>query len=310
MTTIEASNHSIAVVTPTYLPDLSRCELLARSLDRTSPDVPHYLVVDRRDRWAFKHLETGRRRLIESEALLGKWIWRMPGRRSFWFSLKAPPVRGWIIQQILKIASIDAIPEQTLVFCDSDTAFFRHFDREDILVDGKVGLLDVGMAGDPKWTTVARRLLGLAQHDGASRNHVGNMICWNRETVKMMQQRIETSTGMDWRVALARTTNFSEYMVYGIFVSEVLGYDAVNHAPSSVPLVRASWHTPLATDSAIDAFFTDFDSRTVAVMIHSKDSVDPVRYRHHLERLWSAGDKKLAPDIRGGVRYSADANDV
>jgi hypothetical protein len=302
LTTIEGSNDSIAVVTPTYLPDLARCELLAESLDRTSPDVPHYLIVDRRDRAAFKHLEKGRRRLIESEELLGKWIWRMPGRKSIWLSLTAPPVRGWIIQQILKIASIDAIPEQTLVFCDSDTAFFRHFGREDILVDGKVGLLDVGFSGDDRrWTTVARHLLGLAQQDGRrsanSGNHVGNMICWNRETVKAMRQRIETSTGMDWRVALARTTKFSEYMIYGTFVREVLGYDAVNHAPSAVPLVKASWGVSLATDAAIDTFFADFDPRTVAVMIHSKDGVDPARFRHHLERLWSAGDKALSPDM-------------
>lgn len=280
---------SFAIVTPTYLPDLQRCELLAESLDRTTPDVPHYLIVDRRDRAAFRHLEGRRRHLIESEALLGKWIWRIPGRKSFWLSLKAPPVRGWIIQQILKIAAIEAIPEQTLVFCDSDTAFFRRFDRENLLIDGKVGLLDVDLAGTPQWTATARRLLGLAENQGlGSRNHVGNMICWNRETVKAMQQRIEESTGIDWKLALARTAHFSEYMIYGIFVREVLGYDAVDHAPSSVPLVKASWHVPLLTDSDIEAFFADFDSRTVAVMIHSKDGVDPTRYRRHLERWWAA----------------------
>jgi hypothetical protein len=76
-------------------------------------------------------------------------------------------------------------------------------------------------------------------------------------------------------------------MIYGIFVREVLGYDAVDHAPSSVPLVKASWHVPLTTDSDIEAFFADFDSRTVAVMIHSKDGVDPTRYRRHLERWWN-----------------------
>src|ERR1700733_2014461 len=136
----QSSITTFAIVTPTYLPDLKRCELLVESLDRTTPHVPHYLIVDRRDRAAFKHLEGRRRHLVESETLLGKWIWRMPGRKSFWVSLKALPVRGWIVQQILKIAAIEAVPEQTLVFCDSDTAFFRRFDHKDLLVDGKVGL--------------------------------------------------------------------------------------------------------------------------------------------------------------------------
>jgi hypothetical protein len=283
--------NSVAIVTPTYLPDLKRCELLAESLDRTTPDVPHYLIVDRRDLAAFRHLEGRRRHLIESETLLGKWIWRIPGRKSFWLSLKAPPVRGWIIQQILKIAVIEAVPEQILVFCDSDTAFFRKFSREDLLVDGKVGLLDVDLAGERQWTATARRLLGLAENHGiGSRTHVGNMICWNREIIKAMQQRIEKSTGLDWKLALARTTHFSEYMIYGIFVCEVLGYDRVDHAPSSVPLVKPSWHIPLLTDSDIEAFFTDFDPRTVAVMIHSKDGVNPMRYRKYLEMRWNQID--------------------
>jgi len=26
------------------------------------------------------------------------------------------------------------------------------------------------------------------------------------------------------------------------------------------------------------------------VMVHSKDGIDPARYRHHLEHLWKAAD--------------------
>jgi hypothetical protein len=286
----EKSDCSFAVVTPTYLPDLARCELLAESLDLCAPHLPHYLIVDRRDRSAFNHLDGGKRRLIESESLVGDWMWRLPGRKAFWVSLKAPPVRGWIIQQILKIGAISAIPERTLVFCDSDTAFFRRFECDDLMIDGKVGLLDVDFVNDStrRWTAVARRLLGLSQYDGGYRNHVGNMICWNRDTVKAMQRQIETSTGMNWQVALSRTPSFSEYMVYGIFVREVLGYKVADQVPSVVPLVKSSWGAALTTDSAIDTFFADCDRRTVGVMIHSKDGIDPDRFRHHMRRWWKA----------------------
>lgn len=281
-------DRSFAIVTPTYLPDLARCELLVESLDRTVPEVPHYLVVDRRDRPAFRHLAGRRRYLLESEALIGNWLWQMPGRKGLRLSMRAPPVRGWIFQQILKIASIDAIAERTLVFCDSDTAFFRRFDRNNLLVDGKMGLLDVGFINDEtrQWTATARSLLGLPDRSGGYRNHVGNMICWNRETVRAMQRTIEASKGMDWQVVLARTLRFSEYMIYGIFVREMLGYDAVDHAPSPARLVKASWGVSLEADADIDAFFSEFGPETVAVMIHSKDGIDPARYRGHLERLW------------------------
>jgi hypothetical protein len=276
-------------VTPTYLPDLARCELLAESLDRMMPDLAHYLIVDRKDWSAFRHLQRGRRRLIESESLVGQWLWRMPGRKSFWLSWKAPPVRGWIIQQILKIAVTDAVPERTLVFCDSDTAFFRRFERQDLLVNGKVGLLDVDFVNDDirHWTKIARRLLGLPLGSHSYRGYVGNMICWNSETIKLMRQQIETTMGVHWQVALARTASFSEYMLYGVFVRELLGYDTVDHTPSVVPLVKPSWGMQLATDTAMEAFFANFDPRTVAVMIHSRDQIDPDRIRKHLQRLWN-----------------------
>src|ERR1700730_5498069 len=282
------SDQSFAIVTPTYLPDLTRCELLAESLDRTAPQIPHYLIVSRSERAAFSHLELGSRRIIESEAVLGKWILRMPRRKGgIWLSLSAMPVRGWIIQQMLKIGAIDVIPDRTLVFCDSDVAFFRHFQRDDLLVGEKIGLLDVDPnAYSPRWTATARRLLGIPSSGGSYRNHVGHMICWNRETIRAMQQRIESSTNTHWKIALARTSSFAEYMIYGIFVREVLGYDAVDHAPSTVPLVKQSWADELRTEQAMKTFFSDFDPRTIAVMIHSKQGVDLARYRPHLEHLW------------------------
>lgn len=288
MEIIDPSHLTIAVVTPTYLPDLPRCELLAESMERMAPNVPHYLIVDRRDRRAFAHLQRGRRRIIESEEILGKWIMRFPGRRPYWFSFKTPPVRGWIIQQILKFGVLDFISERTLVFCDSDTAFFRPFSRDDLLVNGKIGLLDVDDVDDNtrRWTIAARQLLGAPGDRHAFRNHVGNMICWNRELVKVLRERIESSCGISWKVALARTLTFSEYIIYGIFVREVLGYDNVDHAPSTVPLVKPSWGLSLSTDAAIERFFNDFDPRTVAVMIHSRDGIDVSRYRPQLERLW------------------------
>ena len=167
---------------------------------------------------------------------------------------------------------------------------FRPFDRGDLLIEGKVKLFDAAFVNDEirKWTQIARRLLGLPQRDDGYRNHVSQMICWNRETVKAMQNRIETSTGMNWQIALARTLRFSEYITYGVFVREALGYKAVDHAPSRAELVKVSWQSKLTTDADIDVFFNNFDPQTVAVMVHSKDGIDPTRYRHHLERLWRA----------------------
>jgi hypothetical protein len=80
------NDFSFAIVTPTYWRDLTRCELLAESIDRCVPEIPHYLIVDRRDKVNFKHLERGKRRLIESEELVSNLFWRIPGKSSRTYS--------------------------------------------------------------------------------------------------------------------------------------------------------------------------------------------------------------------------------
>ena len=112
------------------------------------------------------------------------------------------------------------------------------------------------------------------------------MICWNRETIHALQGRIQAHSSLDWAIAVARESTFSEYVLYGVFVRELVGYDAVDHTPSAVPLVKASWGYDLTTENRMAAFFSKFDPRTVAVMIHSKDRIDLAGLRLHLERHW------------------------
>jgi Family of unknown function (DUF6492) len=282
------NENSIAIVTPTYWRDLARCELLAESLDRCAPRIPHYLIVDRRDRRMFAHLVHAQRKIIESEALIDTCFWRIPGESGWWLSLRTPPVRGWLMQQIKKLAAIEAIPENTLVFCDSDSAFFRSFRRTDLLVEGKIGLLDVEYDNNDirRWTATSRRLLGIPHVDGEYRNYVGYLVCWNRNTVKALQNRLEQVNQMRWQLALARNYTLSEYMLYGVFVREFLGYVATDHSPSDVPLMKALVGQTLSNSNAIDELFSDFDPKTIGIMVHSKGGIEPSQFRDRLEQLW------------------------
>ncbi len=278
---------SFAIITPSYAPDYERCALLVESLDRCCPAVNHYIIVDRRDMALFRNLASDRTRLIEAETLVESWLHRTPGRRGFWVSVRAWPVRGWIMQQIYKIAAADVVTERVLVFCDSDVTFLRPFNAEMLLVDGGLGLLDISYADDKgrEWTRLARELLGLPQ-GGETRGHVGNMICWRRDLVLAMRKRIEEVQGVSWQLAIARLKTFSEYILYGVFVREVIGYSGSGHQPSDVPLVKPSWGRDISNLDGLTHFFNDFDPRTVAVMAHSKDAVDHARYRAMVEAQW------------------------
>lgn len=280
-----------AFVTPSYPPDLQRCALLVESLDRCCPEAVHYLIVDRRDVSGFRRLASSRTKIVESEALIEPWLRRLPTRHGLWVSLRTVPVRGWMMQQIRKLAVANYLSVPNIVCCDSDMAFIRRFELSNLMVDGEVGLLDVPFQNDNirTWTRDARRLLGLPADGGEFRGHVGQMICWRRDNVLGLQQRIEARTGMSWQQAIARMKTVSEYIVYGVYVRELIGYAKSGHHPSQVPLVKTSWDADLTTRDGLDAFFAEFDPRTIAIMAHSKDRIDQARLRELIEAQWRQG---------------------
>lgn len=279
-----------AIITPSYAGDFERCKLLAESVRECAPDIPHYIIVDDRDRRLFKSLEVGRTRLVPSEDITAPWLVRLPLRRGLWLNFRGLPVRGWILQQLLKIGASNVLSEDVLVNCDSDIAFFRRVSLETFLKGDAVRLFDTAFCNEEviKWDRVSCALLGI-EHDGADiRAHVGNMICWRRDVSLALQSHIERTQGKHWQAVLSNQRSFSEYMLYGAFVRRVLGYSYSGHEPTDVPFVKASWGSDLSSRDKLADFMADFDDRTVAVMAHSKDAVDLADLRGHLQKRWAS----------------------
>lgn len=282
-----ARKPKFAFVTPSYPRDLDRCRLLVESVRRCCPKARHFLIVDRYDLQQFSDLASETTILLETERVVDRFLHRLPTRHGVWISTRTLPVRGWIMQQIRKIASVELISEETLIFCDSDMAFIRPFDESTLMVDEQIGLLDVPFenAESRDWTRVARRLLGLPQ-GGPVRGHVGQMICWKRDVIIAMQRRIEQVNGKSWQLVLARLPSFSEYVLYGVFVREFLGYAKAAQAPSQVPLVKTSWDNDIATPAGMRVFFEQIDDRNIALMAHSKDAIDWHLYCELIQQHW------------------------
>lgn len=279
---------SVALVTPSYPPDLERFRLLVESLDRVHGAFKHYVILDRRDIPAFKQFASERTVIIESEALIEPWLHRWPGRANYWLSHRTLPVRGWIMQQIKKLAIANHTNEDIFINTDSDTCFIKPFQLNNFMTGGKLGLLDTDFTGGSTkiWTSVAAKLLGLDPATVTPRNHVGHLICWHRGTVLALQNHVEQVTGLPWQIAIARQLHFSEYMLYGVFVRDILGYSAAGHAPSVEPLVMGSWHQDLTTESGLNDFFATIFRETIALMIHSKDGIEVSRLRPRFESYW------------------------
>jgi hypothetical protein len=270
--------HSVAFVTPTFLPDLERCEILVRSLDRFAPNIRHYLLIDSFELEAFRHLASSRTILLAAEDVIGIRQWRVPLRQNFWLHWRTLPMRGWIRQQVLKMAATASLDEEVLVCIDSDVVFVRPFRPELLLNNGKIGLLDVNYSDDmvEKWTGIAEDLLSLPKGSATRRGHVGHLISWSRDNMRGLLQRVEMATRLPWQVAIGRCRTFSEYILYGVYVREVLGYEESQHAPTTLALVRQPWHHDLSTSDGLRRFIVEPDEDNVAVMIHSKFDIQPI----------------------------------
>lgn len=281
---------SLAFVTPSFPADLARCELLVESLDRFAPAYPHYLLLDEPHVPLFRHLESERTRIIPSQQLIGEYFSRLPGDSGYWVSLRTLPVRGWMTQQLRKLAVAVELNVDIVICVDSDTAFIRPFELSSILEDGRIGLLDVGYQDEmiTKWTRISERLLKLPNGSADVRNHVGHLVAWHRPHLIAMLERLEAVASVPWPVAIARRATFSEYTLYGVYVRSVLGYGDSQHAPSERYLVRQPWDHDFSTRDGLRDYIAAPHPDNIAVMVHSKFGIPAEKLRPHFLAAWDS----------------------
>ena len=278
-----------AIVTPSYTPDFERCKLLCESVGRhVTGDFHHYVIVERRDFALFKSLAGPKTTVLLVESAIPWWIRRIPMVGRFWVSLKTPPVRNWIMQQLVKLSVCDFIEADAYVCIDSDVVFVRPFDVSSLSRGDSLRLFRVeGAAQLPThfpWHQTAARLLGLPPRAYFGSTYIGHLITWRPDTLKALHRRIESVTGRPWFEAVCTQWHLSEYILYGIFVEHVL-QNETGHYYSDIPLCHISWDYKMDTDEDIAHFFSEIWPEHVAVMVSSKDYIPVERYRHLLDTV-------------------------
>jgi hypothetical protein len=294
----------LAVMTKSYSPDFALCAALNRSVLENSPDaVHHYIVAPRSDLKLFGQL-AGPRTHIRCEAdFLPRTFVRMP-LSNFMINLACPfpPVRGWIQQQVIKLAVIAASEDDAILVGDSDVEFVRPFTAETFVRNGMVRFfrkpdqIDKQLPRHMTWHRVARTLLGLPPAEPPYPDYISSPLAWNPLIVRRMLARVEATARRPWHTSIAAQLDFSECVLYGVFVDEVIGAPA-NAFVSDDPLCRVYWEpTPLDTDSAAQ-FVRSVRPTDVAVVIQSK-SRTPQAVR---ETIFSAirATCDSGPDLRG-----------
>ena len=269
------SSLSYALVTPSFRLDLERCRLLTDSVERwVAPHVRHYLIVDRRDVLMFKPLVSARTALVVVEEIVPRWLFRVPGMRRFWLSLRTPPLKNWILQQIVKISVPSAVQDDILLYADSDVFFIAPFEPRSLERGGKVPLfVETGQRGliqnNDKWHDSAAGLLGLPKKHSYDTNYIGNVITWRRQTALAMRRRIEEAAGRSWQLALAPLNAFSEYILYGMYSQRVMGENS-EHWDDGVLRTLNYWLTKPLSVLELESFKAMQQSHHHSVMISAK----------------------------------------
>lgn len=271
------------VVTISYGPDFERCALLSQTFKQyVEPSIRHTIVVDRRDEQLFSPLRDDRTEILTVESILPPWVFRLPLARRWWFSAKTPPVRNWILQQFVKLSMPLHLPEDVLLYVDSDVAFVRPFHAEQFVRDGNVRLLRMpgegNLTSQYPWHRTAAKLLGLPPQDYFGARYIGNIVSWKRDNVLRLHQHIEETTRQDWRRAILSSWHLSEYILYGVFIDQVLGEGAGHYADAD-NICHEYWLDQPMSRADLRGFFQSLMPEHVAVMISAKAGIGVSEYR-------------------------------
>ena len=250
----------MSVITPSFAPDFELCAGLHRSVLKCLPSsVHHHIIVPRSDLKLFSHL-AGPRTHIHCEAdLLPRSFVHVPfSKLTVNLGQPFPPVRGWILQQLIKLAAVAESEDDVVLLVDSDIEFIRPFGVDTFVRNGvvrfyrKLDEIDKRLPRHMIWHRVARVLLGLPPAEPPYTDFISSLLAWDPVIVRRLLARVTATTGQSWTTAIGRQLHFSEWTLYGVFVDEVIGAPA-NSFASDDPLCLAYWGTtPLNQDGAVD----------------------------------------------------------
>lgn len=224
---------------PSYIGDLDRMVWLRHSIEAFhTPPTRHIIAVPKCDLRTFKNTlgSSGEIELVCQEdfvdsAFYPDWLYRLTKKIApdqAWRLHSRAGKSGWIIQQIVKLASTRIVKQGAIVFLDSDIFFYRPFslpndlgirEGEKILV--RILPEEEG-AKHRHHINNARRFFDLP--DGSTdTTYMGFPAIWHTDWLEKMQHHIEQLKGKPWQAALLEVDfPISEYTLYGVFIDEVL----------------------------------------------------------------------------------------
>lgn len=283
----------LEVITPSYAPDLELCRDLNASVRRYGNDrVKHTIIVPSRDLQLFGRLERERTEVRSVDEYLPD-LRRLP--HNLWLNPRRPwfPVRGWVAQQLVKLAASARSEAALVLMVDSDIVFVQPFGL-DTFTSSSTGMPEFYRLGDavderlPRhviWHQAARRLLCLPLSSQLPLpDYVSCPCVWEPEVVRSLLQRVEMVASTPWQQAIGAEPHVSEMILYGVYVDELLSDSKPSHVVSDMRCHR--YYDEVALDeSELRAFLAAIRPVDHSVMISAKSGTDLAARRAALRHL-------------------------
>jgi hypothetical protein len=298
----------VSLLTVSYRGDLELARDLCATVDRFwMSGAEHVLVVPEADLALFEPLAGPSRRVLTVESVLPKGYVQLPVPRQVrvgplsWriremWAYPGGVVRGWIVQQVIKLASPSFIDREVIVLADSDIVLVapvtidRLVHGDSVRLYGSPGA-SADLATHVRWHEVSAELLGFEPRGYLGSDYIGNLITWRRSTVLELQRHLSRVAGKRWDKVVARQRRFSEYTLYGIYAEHVRGAERSGHRAEAEDLIHAGWFFDLDGDEGIEEFVDGFTPGQLGVAIQSTEPFT-LEERRELIRRTTA---RLAP---------------
>jgi Family of unknown function (DUF6492) len=271
--------HQTAIVTSSYAGDLERFALLCETMDHfVSGYTRHLVLVASKDVALFNRFAGPKREIIDEADLLPFWLRRFSDplsgfKRDIWLSPVTLPMRGWHVQQLRRMAIAQHINEDGYLSCDSDVAFVAPYDVGTNWKGGRLRLYRLddalkqqSLAEHRIWSVNAGKRLGLGNTTN-NHDYISTLIQWKTLAVRSMLEHIQQVSGRHWVAALGRDRTFSECIIYGRYVDEILKGDGFYHDPN--PSCRVYWNGPPLDKTGLIDFIATRKSNQIAIGLQS-----------------------------------------
>jgi hypothetical protein len=274
----------LAVLTPSFRGDAQLFADLHESvLANTGPSVVHHVVVPPSDAHLFHQYQGDRCRVWTHRDLLPRYCVSVPRASGLTVNLRRPwpPVRGWVTQQVMKMAGTAAIDARAVLIVDSDAVLLREPTLDEFIHNGHLwhfrrdGAVTTDMRRHLKWHNVARKLLGVPGTVSApAPDYVSPITVWDPAVVRSLMEHIANCTGRSWIDAVSGELHVSEFVLYGVFVDHVFG----EMAAFDGPLCHNYYERVPLSPADGSAFADQMPSNAIGAMISSHSNTpDDVR---------------------------------